>query len=126
MAINFTKKHSILVTLTLIASVTAYGFMDASSIDSMTSLLSQGLQSDYAKMSFAFTMAAWVHSGRMKKEIKANFTELTAAINAVASAFKKDLEAQSKIIQDQTNLLAATISRVEVLETVGKPNNKTE
>ena len=123
--INITKKHITLATFTLIVSVASYGFIEPANIETLTSFMSKGMQSQFAQMSFAFTLAAWVHSGRVKKEIKSNFDGLTSAINAVADAFRKDLEAQSHVLQDTTNLLAATISRVEVLES-GKPKQQSE
>lgn len=48
-----------------------------------------------AQTGFFFTVAAWLHSGRVKKEIRENFSILTDAINNVADSFKEDLKKHS-------------------------------
>lgn len=52
-----------------------------------------------AQAGFFFSVAAWIHSGRVKKEISKNFTSVTEAINNVASALRTDLEGQKKILE---------------------------
>lgn len=46
-----------------------------------------------AQAGFFFTMAAWIHAGRVKKEIATQFTVVTDAINNVAQALRSDLAA---------------------------------
>lgn len=41
--------------------------------------------SDLARQVFLFTLAAWIHSGRVKKEIKTQFQTLADAIHGVES-----------------------------------------
>lgn len=53
---------------------------------------SETSQNQIAQAGFFFTIAAWLHSGRVKKEIKANFEALTTAIEKVADAFREDLQ----------------------------------
>lgn len=69
------------------------GFTDAQ-IDpkSIVDIFSDTAQSQIAQAGFFFTLAAWLHSGRVKNEIKSNFSALTLAINEVAEAFKADLK----------------------------------
>lgn len=59
-------------------------------------LLSDATQKEIVKYGFLFTMAAWIHSSRVKKEIKLNFTSLTEAINNIAVTLREDLEKHGK------------------------------
>ncbi len=54
-------------------------------------IMSDTANSKIAQAGFFFTIAAWLHSGRVKKEIKLNFVALTEAINNVANSFREDL-----------------------------------
>lgn len=60
--------------------------------------LSDAAASEVTRAGFFFLMAAWIHSGRVKKEISKNFTSLTAAIDNVAVAFRKDLQSHAIIL----------------------------
>ncbi len=73
------------------------------------SILSKTAQSQIAQAGFFFTAAAWLHAGRVKKEIKENFVIMTDAINNVALALRQDLAAQ-------TNRLDILSNRVDALE----------
>lgn len=75
--------------------------------------LSEAAQNQITQAGFFFTMAAWIHSGRVKKEIKANFEILTQAINNVADSLREDLKSQS----GQIHHLA---TRVTILESITK------
>jgi len=48
--------------------------------------------SQIAQAGFFFAVAAWIHSGRVKKEISKNFGAITEAINNVAAALRLDLQ----------------------------------
>lgn len=62
----------------------------------LVGVMSQAAQSQIAQAGFFFTLAAWIHSGRVKKEIKLNFTTLTEAINNIAKTLREDLEKHGK------------------------------
>lgn len=62
-----------------------------------------------AQAGFFFTMAAWIHAGRVKKEIASQFSIVTDAINNVASALRSDLAAHGQRLDHVT-------VRVESLE----------
>lgn len=66
--------------------------------NSFLQILSQTAQSEITRMGFFFLLAAWIHSGRVKSEIAANFLALTEAINNVAKSLRDDLAAQSKVL----------------------------
>ncbi len=78
-------------------------------IDSAKHFLSEAMQSELTKTLFIFTVASWVHSSRVRKEIRENFASLTDAINSVAEAFKKDLEKQREI----TDNLSSRVKNLE-------------
>ncbi len=78
-------------------------------VEQFTSTLSQAAQSQIAQTGFFFTLAAWLHSGRMKKEIKANFEALTTAINQVAAAFREDLQRHG----DRLDNLDSRVQKIE-------------
>lgn len=62
----------------------------------LTEYLNEAAASKVAQFGFLFTLAAWLHSGRVKKEIKTQFEIITDAINNVAMALRQDLAAQTK------------------------------
>ncbi len=51
--------------------------------DLITKYLSATLAADLTHQIFLFSLAAWIHSGRVKKEIRAQFSTLTNAIHGV-------------------------------------------
>lgn len=63
-------------------------------------LLSEAAANQIAQAGFFFTLAAWLHSGRVKKEIKLNFIALTDAINNVAVTLREDLNKHTKVLED--------------------------
>lgn len=82
----------------------------------VTEKFSSVINSQIAQAGFFFTLAAWIHSGRVKKEIKAQFEPLTAAINGVREALRQDLESQSKRISGIEIGVVNLTSRVDSLE----------
>ncbi len=45
--------------------------------------LGAAIAADFTHQVFLFSLAAWIHSGRVKKEIKEQFSSLTDAIHGV-------------------------------------------
>ena len=121
---NFDKKNLAYMIGTTIASVAAYGVIDPAHVEPLTKFLSESAQSSLAQNGFFFLLAAWIHGGRVKKEIRLNFSGLTEAINNVANTLRAEIEnhseKQTKVIEQQGELLANVVGRVEVLE-AGKP-----
>ncbi len=60
--------------------------------------LNDAAQSQVATFTVAFGLAAWIHSGRVKKEIASQLSGITLALGNVAEALKQDLASQSKRI----------------------------
>ncbi len=86
-------------------------------IENFVAHLSDSSQSQFSKNLFIFSLAAVIHSGRMKKEIRANFEMLVASIDNVSKQFHSALESQSK---KQDEKLDGVIARVETLEAANK------
>lgn len=78
------------------------------------SFFSEAAQNQITQAGFFFTLAAWMHSTRVKKEIKLNFESLTTAINQLGEAFREDL----KIQRDRIDNLAQRVQTLEVVKKV--------
>lgn len=118
MQVNIEQKHVVMAGSSVIAVLAGYGLLDPSKVEPLTKLLSDTAQSSIAQTGFYFIVAAWIHSGRLKREIKSNFSSLTLAITEATTALKKEIELQGKLIGQQGEILANTIGRVETLESV--------
>ena len=95
-----------------------FEFLIGLDIAGFTGVLSAVAQSQIAQMGFFFTLAAWVHSGRVKKEIALHFASLTQAINNVANSLERELAQQSKTLANHGKRLE-TLENVTLKE---KPN----
>jgi len=71
------------------AALVLTGVADPASI---LNFLSTVASSQIAQAGFFFTVAAWIHSGRVKTEISKHFSSITDAINNVATALREDLQ----------------------------------
>lgn len=71
--------------------------------DHIATLFGSALQSQVTQFGIAFSMAAWIHSGRMKKEIANQLSGITAALNKLGEALRQDLKIQSDRIEKVEN-----------------------
>lgn len=72
------------------------------------------LSHNFTQMTIAFTLAAFIHSAKMKKEINLAFSGLTDAINNVAN----------KVTAEMTNIkteIHNLTDRVDKIEGISKP-----
>lgn len=69
-------------------------------VDALISLFSSAAQSQIAQMGFFFTLAAWLHSGRVKKEIRANFDGFSLALDKVVGSIREDLKCQDEVLDN--------------------------
>jgi hypothetical protein len=86
-----------------LAATVGSGIMALLNPDTVESFIKQfgdASQNQFAKNIFIFSLAAVIHSGRMKKEIRSNFQMLTDAIERATAALRKDLSNQQLIIDD--------------------------
>lgn len=90
----------------------------ASELDSapLLNFLSDASKNQITQAGFFFTAAAWIHSGRVKKEIKENFKALTLSIDHVADAFKEDLKRHG----DRLDNLSFRVTHLESNKTKGE------
>lgn len=102
------KPPTKLLVLATIVIATA-GFATPENTDALVTLFSEAAHSEIAQAGFFFTVAAWLHSGRVKKEIRENFVSLTMAIDKVADAFREDLKVQGARLDN----LAARVTSLE-------------
>lgn len=84
--------------------------------DAVMALMGEVAHNQIAQAGFFFTIAAWLHAGRVKKEIAANFSHLTDAINNVAKSFREDLARHSETLKNQSVELATLSERVQNVE----------
>ncbi len=81
--------------------------------DTLSGLLSEAASSKLTHDLLIFAVAAWIHSGRVKKEIANQFQPLTKAIEDLGLALREDM---GKLWGE----LAKTNKRVDSLETKEK------
>lgn len=82
-------------------------------------------QNQIAQAGFFFTLAAWIHSGRVKKEIKDSFSSLTEALNSLSDALRKELKIHTDQLSDHAIKLDKLKEHVQELQgktTQGEPN----
>lgn len=66
----------------------------------------------------AFAVAAWIHSGRVKREIKTQVGALVIAINGLGEALREDMKKQSQRIDFvETEVTAMQSKLTEHFET---------
>ncbi len=94
----------------------------------LVELVDDGLRHQIVQFTVAFGIAAWIHSGRTKKEIAKQFAPLILAVNNVADTLRKDLVAQKELIgvltknvQDLKTDVTKLNTRVSTLETKENP-----
>lgn len=98
-----TERHKLGMAAGVTAGVgTGLGILLGIEPESIVNFLSQAANSQIAQFGFFFTLAAWMHSGRVKKEIKLNFIALTDAINNVALTLRRDLDLQKEILENHS------------------------
>lgn len=85
-------------------------------LDALSSFLSVALQSQITQFGIAFSAAAWIHSGRVKKEIKTSFAGLSDAISELGVALREDLRSQAKRIENVEDGVQDIRLRVKKLE----------
>lgn len=85
-----------------------------------TKYMSDAASNHMAQAGFWFTLAAWVHSSQVKKEIATQFLAITTALDGVASALKADLSAQLTRISKVEDVVLKMDNRISALETKEK------
>jgi hypothetical protein len=78
-------------------------------LDTIQTFLGAALTHQVTQFTFAFSIAAFIHSGRMKKEIASQVSGITASIDGVTKALKDE-------ILNQNSRIGSIEKRVEILE----------
>lgn len=99
--------------LTLVASGVFYGIAPKDFTEMATDIFGQ----QFTHYTVAFAIAAWIHSGQVKKEIASLSDKVVASIDSVTSALKQDLAVQAKRIGSIETGLINLSTRVDNLET---------
>jgi len=85
------------------------------SLESVVKILSDTSQTQFAKNCFIFSLAAAIHAGRVKKEIRlaveALTHSLTLSIDKVAEAFRDDLKSHSERLDNLSFRVASLESK---------------
>lgn len=77
--------------------------------DQVVALLGDVASNKIAQSGFFFTLAAWLHAGRVKKEIASQFQLVTTSINSVAQTLGASLNVQQEI----TSTLVKDVSELK-------------
>lgn len=106
------KKYPLIIVATLGWGIALVAMGADAGIDQevIRSFLGEAASNQITQAGFFFTLAAWLHSGRVKKEIKSNFASLTEALNNLADSLREDLKNHSSRLDNLT-------SRVQNIET---------
>ncbi len=67
-------------------------------LESIQTVVSAGLSHQVTQWITALGIAAWIHSGRVKKEIKAQMGAMVDAINSLGDTLRKDMAADRERI----------------------------
>ncbi len=65
-------------------------------VDNLPALLNAALASQVTQFGIAFSIAAFIHAGRMKKEIAFQMSNISLAVNNLATALRQDLASQAE------------------------------
>jgi len=96
-------------------------FMSPDLLKTVTDMFGVLSESQMAQFGLFFTMASFIHSGRVKKEIRSNFEGLTHAIEKVSAALREDLKQHG----DRLDNLYGRVDRLERAQVQeNKPNKK--
>lgn len=85
-------------------------------MDLLTDFISPIIEHDVTKWTLAFSIAAWLHSGRVKKEIKTQFVGIVDSINNLGVALRNDMNSQSDRIINVEQGVNKLTDRVSLLE----------
>jgi len=88
-----------------------FSLVSFAEIELVKEVLSESTKGELAKYGLLFIAASWIHSSRVKKEIKESFAGLTDAINNVAQSFSKDLKVHSERLDN----MATRVGNLETL-----------
>lgn len=90
--------------------------MDLLDLEIIKAFLGEAISSEVAHWMLGLAIASFIHSGRVKKEIREQFVQLTDAIKDLGSALRQDLNAHSDRIGAVEKSVSQLADRVESIE----------
>lgn len=90
--------------------------MDLLDLEIIKAFLGEAISSDVAHWMLGLAIASFIHSGRVKKEIREQFVQLTEAIKDLGSALRQDLNAHSDRIGAVEKSVSQLADRIESVE----------
>lgn len=91
--------------------------MDGLNPEALALLFGDTFVKQMTLFSAAFSLAAWIHSGRVKKEIRIQMEPLTKAIVDLGAALREDLRVLSERTGKVEDGLADLKDRINKIET---------
>ena len=85
-------------------------------LDILKNFLGEAISSQVAQWTLGLAIASIIHSGRVKKEIKLQFAQLTDAIRELGSALRQDLNAHSDRIGAVEKSVSQLSERIDGIE----------
>lgn len=68
--------------------------------EKLSGLFSEAMQHQIFQFTVAFTIAAWIHSGRVKKEIKNQFGSLVTALSGLGEKLENRIEGVEQDVKE--------------------------
>jgi hypothetical protein len=91
--------------------------MEGLDVELLTRIFGDAFSKEFALFNAAFLLAAWLHGGRVRKEIRAQMAPLTQAIIDLGAALRQDLSVLSERTGKVESGLTHLNDRVKNLET---------
>lgn len=92
--------------------------MDLADLEFIKKMFGEAMASQVTQFGVAFSLAAWIHSSRVKKEIANQMSGLVSSLNNLGSALREDLKRQDERIENVEGGFKKLTSRVAALEKV--------
>lgn len=92
------------------------GFWYGVAPESFIQHLSMIAQNQIAQAGFFFTLAAWLHAGRVKSEIRSAFSSLTESIDSLGATLSQQLQDHATKLSDHEKKLAFMASQLSQFE----------
>lgn len=89
----------------------------------LKTFIGEKMSSQLVRDMATFGLAALIHSSRVKKEIRAQFSHLTEAINSLGQALRQDLKSHSERIEKVEKGQNELRDRVNKMEYRGENGN---
>lgn len=90
--------------------------MDWLNLETIQVIGGNAFSQQFAIWTTSLGLASWIHSGRVKKEMREQMSQITDAINSLSHALRQDMALQSQRIGMVEKTLVNMDTRVSELE----------